>query len=436
MDIRKQIKDLDINISNKCRQMEELMTECDASEKGITVLTDTIRVSRDIAKTRRNNNILVLDDKEKNYEMIISNLKEDMSNYVLVDFDGQYYRDTAEDFKKRGYEIKCINLMDVEHSDGFNPFVYMTNEVDIDTVVQCITSNTTSKYYLQAPGKDRILIKNLEQNFLKILFSTYMKYGTSKSFNAAVNLLRQENREERLEKLFSGKYPQGPGEMECKRFSLFKSDAGERYSDILQSCSERMAVFKDERFIQLAKNEDVGLEELYVGKKILYIILPSTLREAELFTSILLSQILYTLCNESRKHNRDRNVMLYFNYFSDTGVVAYLDRILPDLQHYNVGCMLHINNLARVMQVYTKWEEMLSYCDTVLYMGSNDGATQRYALEHADSAIIRKKKMLGKEVYMSSALKPEELKAMDMDECICIIKGMGTFLSRLAGSSK
>ena len=63
MDIRKQIKDIDVDISARCRQLEELRTECSASEKGVSVLSANLSISRDYLKTKRNNNILIFDDR-------------------------------------------------------------------------------------------------------------------------------------------------------------------------------------------------------------------------------------------------------------------------------------------------------------------------------------------------------------------------------------
>jgi type IV secretion system protein VirD4 len=435
MDIRKQLKDIDVNISNKCRQIDELRMECSRSERGNSVLSSTLSVSRDHSQTKRNNNILVFDEKENNYDMVLENLRDDNSNYVIVDFDGVYYQDTAEDFKTRGYSVKSINLMKPAESDGYNPFAYIHNEVDVDVIVQCIIGNTNSGYYLKTPGKERIVVRNLEQTFLKILISCYMQHGTSKTLTAAANLLAGEGREEKLEKLFSGQFPQGPKEMECKRFHIFKEDAGERYSDILQSCYERIIFFKDERLMTLTKTASLNFQHLYLAKEVLYIIVPSALRQVELFTSMILSQICYTLCNESRKNNTDRPVMLYFNYLADVGAVANLDRMLPEFHQYNVGCMLHINNFARVGQVYSKWEELFDNCDTIVYFSTYDEPTQRYVLEHGDDTLIRKTKMMGKEFYKVAALKQDDIKNMDTNDCIVIIKGVGTFLSQKCGVS-
>ncbi|MDD6070451.1 MAG: type IV secretory system conjugative DNA transfer family protein [Clostridiales bacterium] len=435
MGIRKQLKDMDVNISGKCRQIEELKLECSRSNRGASVLSDTIFVSRDHAQTRRNNNTLVFDNKEHNFDMVLENLKDDNSNYVIVDFDGVYYEKTAADFRARGYAIKSINLIDIEKSDGYNPFAYIRNEVDVDIIVQCIIDNTNSDYYLKASGNDRILIKNLEQKFLKTLLSSYMKYGTSKTLTAAVNLLASEDREDKLERLFSGQFSQGPNEMECRRFQIFKRDADSRYSDIIQSCYERIVFFKDERLVALTKKESLNFQHLYLAKEVLYIIIPSNLRQVEMFTSMILSQICYILCNETRRNNTDRMVMLYLNYFSDTGAIVNFERMLPEFHHYNVGSMLHINNFVGAGKIYQKWKELFDSCDSIVYLGVNDEPTQQYVLEHADSVIIRKTKMMGRDMYKISAIKAEEIKSLGENECIVVIKGMGTFLSTRCGAT-
>ncbi len=435
MGIREQLKDLDVNISNKCRQLEELKLECSRSERGSSVLSNTLSVSRDYAQTRRNNNVLVFDDKENNYDMVLDNLKDDGSNYIIVDFDGVYFKDTADDFLARGYAVKSINLMKPEVSDGYNPFAYIRNEVDVEVIVQCIMDNTNSGYYLRTPGKERVVVKNLEQSFLRILISCYMKYGTSKTLTAAVNLLASEDREEKLGKLFSGQFPQGPNEMECKRFQIFKQDAGEQYPDILQSCYERIQFFKDERVMALTKTEPLNFQHLYLAKEVLYIVIPSALRQVELFTSIILSQICYTLCNESRKNNKDRMVMVYFNYLADIGAVVNLERMLPQFHQYNVGSMLHVNNFARIGQMYSSFKELFDNCDAIVYFGAYDEPTQRYVLENADSVMIRKMKMMGKEMYKTAALKLDELKKIEANECVVVVKGVGTFLSTRCGAT-
>lgn len=434
MGIREQLKDLDVNISNKCHQIEQLKLECSRSERGTSALSNTLSVSRDYVQTRRNNNILIFDDKKNNYDTVLENLKDDDSNYIIVDFDGVCFKDTAKDFVARGYTVKRIQLMNPEESDGYNPFAYLRDAEDVNVMVQCIMDNTDSNYYLKATGEERAAVKNLEQKFFRILISCYMKYGNPKTLTAVVNLLANEDREEKLDKLFSGQFPQGPNEEECGRFQDFKQEAGQQYQELLQSCYERIQFFKDERLITLTKTESLNFQHLYLGKEVLYIVVPSTLRYAGLFTSMVLSQICHALCHESRRDNKDRMVMIYFNVLADAGSVVNLEHLLTQFPQYNVGSMMLVDNFSQLEQACDTWKEVFDSCDTMIYFGAYDEPAQRYVLENADSVMIRKTKVMGKEIYKTAALKPDELKRVDVNECIVVVRGVATFLSIRCGA--
>lgn len=433
MGIRDQIKDMDVNFSSKCRQIEELKMESSRSTRGNNVLSCALLTSREYEQTRRNNNILIFDEKEDNYKLMLENLKDDNSNYVILDFDGVYYKDTADDFRIRGYAVKTIDLTNPERSDGYNPFAYIRNEIDVDLVVQCIIENTNSNFYLRATENEKGIVKGLEQSFLKCLIACYMKYGTSKTMSAAVNLLSGEQRELKLEKLFSGRFEQGPDEKECKRYRIFKQDAGERYSDIIQACYERLSIFKDERLMTLTKKESIDLQYMYYGKGVLYIMIPSSLMQAELITSIVLTQLSYIFTDPSRKNNNDRTIMMCLDYFADAGMIVNLDRMLPEFPQYNVGSFLHINNFSRAGLLYPKWQEIFAACDAIVYLGANDEPTQKYVLDHVDSYVIRKRRVLGKEMYATSTIKMSDIKEMDANDCLVYVKGIGTFITLSCG---
>lgn len=428
-----QFKGFDIDFSNKCRQIDDLKMECGRSQRGTTALSSILSMSRDYEQTRRNNNILVFDDKEANFELVLDNLKDDNSNYIVMDYDGEYYKESAKDMELRGYVVKRINLMNPEESEGYNPFAYIQDEMDINILVECIVDNTNSSYYLRSSVGERVIVRNLEITFLKILLSCYFKYGTSKTMTAAVNLLSSEDRYVKLEKLFSGQFAQGPGEAECRRFQMFKNEAGDRYEDIVASCADRIDIFKEERLIALTKKESLPFEHLYLGKEILYIIIPSNMRQAELLSAVIMMQICQKLCNESRRNNKDRMVNIYMNYFADMGVVPGMERLISEFQFFNIGCMVHVNNFAKISQLYDGWKDMIDSCDNIIYLGMNDDPTQQYVMEHSDENIVRKKRVMGKEMLLAAPLKTEDIKQMDKDDCIAIVKGIGTFLTPRCG---
>lgn len=427
MDIKKQIKDIDVNVSAKNRLFEELQEEIAYSDKGITVLAQDISISRDMERSKRNNNLLVLDDRGNRKDVLIENLKQNNTSYVVVDFDGELYNATEDYFEKTDYQRKLINLFEIEQGDNYNPFYYIRNEVDVDMMIKCIMNNTTSDYYLKTPGSERLVVKNQEQSFLKILISCYMKYGTTKSFTVAYNLLKSSDRVSKLDRLFSGQFIQGPDPMECKRYAIYKQDVGEQFEEILSSCAQRLELFKEEDMIQLSQGDTLNLESMKDKKSVLFIAVPSSMKHKEVFLSMILTQVLYS--NASKIQPGQQNLMFVMNHFGEIGKLAHLAKSMDEYKQQGIGFIFCIEQISQIKNRYKKWEDIINHCDTILYLGVKDDTLREYLIQRTDANVIRKKKILGKDVFVTAALKPEEVKMIDEKECICVISGNATYLS-------
>ncbi len=58
---------------------------------------------------------------------------------------GELLRDTGNLLKTKGYDIKVIDLINMEKSHCYNPFVYLRNDNDIQRLVTNLFKNTTPK---------------------------------------------------------------------------------------------------------------------------------------------------------------------------------------------------------------------------------------------------------------------------------------------------
>ena len=68
--------------------------------------------------------------------------------------------------KKNGYQVKVLNLIDMEQSDCYNPFNYLREETDVVKLITNLISNTTPKDSMsQDPFWDKA-----ESMFLQSLF--------------------------------------------------------------------------------------------------------------------------------------------------------------------------------------------------------------------------------------------------------------------------
>ena len=64
----------------------------------------------------------------KSASFVIPNALQLLGSYVFTDPKGELYDKTAGYFKSKGYDVKVLNLVHPQHSDGYNPLHHINNE--------------------------------------------------------------------------------------------------------------------------------------------------------------------------------------------------------------------------------------------------------------------------------------------------------------------
>ena len=93
-----------------------------------------------------NDNVIVVGTSGtgKTYSFVEPNILQVNTNYVVADAKGDILRDTGASFKKMGYKIQVLNLVDLQHSNTYNPLVYLNDPLDyLQFAYQVITSDVT-----------------------------------------------------------------------------------------------------------------------------------------------------------------------------------------------------------------------------------------------------------------------------------------------------
>ena len=61
-----------------------------------------------------------------------------LGSYVFTDPKGELYDKTAGFLKKNGYEIKVLNLVNPENSEGYNPLSHIYKDIDVEVIANTI----------------------------------------------------------------------------------------------------------------------------------------------------------------------------------------------------------------------------------------------------------------------------------------------------------
>ena len=117
------------------------------AQKENKLLTRNVRLGLDTHKHRRSLNVLVIGGSgaAKTRGYVKPNILEANTNYVITDPKMEVLTATGGYLKSQGYEIRVLNLVNLEQSDGYNPFRYLHDEKDALKLVNNLIQATTPK---------------------------------------------------------------------------------------------------------------------------------------------------------------------------------------------------------------------------------------------------------------------------------------------------
>ncbi len=126
-------------INKKYKQMPE-------SENRI--LTQDVRLGLNAKKHRRNLNTLVIGGSGAGKTLFYAkpNLFQASNNsYIILDPKAEILRDTGFMLEQNGFEVRVLDLINMNLSFGYNPFAYLETDNDIQKLVTNLFKSTTPK---------------------------------------------------------------------------------------------------------------------------------------------------------------------------------------------------------------------------------------------------------------------------------------------------
>ena len=115
------------------------------------ILTQNVRIGFDGHVHKRNLNVLVVGGsgagKTRYYAMpnILQATKDTNFSMVVLDPKGSTLRSCGNYLVSQGYDVRILDLIDLDRSDCYNPFVYLESDDDIQRLTTNIIKNTTPK---------------------------------------------------------------------------------------------------------------------------------------------------------------------------------------------------------------------------------------------------------------------------------------------------
>ena len=392
---------------------------------------------------RGNVNVLVVggSGSGKSASYSIPNAYQMLGSYVFTDPKGELYDRTAGFLKQNGYKIKVLNLVHPQYSDGYNPLMHVSSEIDVDVIAHTIVKGQKSSDSTADPFWD-----DSAETLLKALIYYLLATRPEEEQNLAscaelVRAASSNGGNNMLTDLMSQLPYDHPARMNYKSIEIAPEKT---YSSILSTLQSKLGKFDSKEIAELTSTDTINFEEIGQERTAVYVISPDTHTTYNFLLTIFFSQMiqqLYDVADLNADNDNKLDIPTYFilDEFANIGQIPDFDQKISTSRSRNISFSVILQNLDQLEAIYDKaYETIIGNCDTHVFLGSNSQKTVEYfskalgekTISHYSTSVSRDKQHHRQgynnsdQIMARALMTPDELRRMDNDLCIIFEKGL------------
>ena len=427
------------------------------------ILTQEVKMSLNTRQHRENLNVLVIggSGSGKSRFYVKPNLMQLNTSYVVTDPKGELLRSCGKLLEQAGYEIRVFNLIDMSHSNNYNPFNYVydkngeMNKTYVMKMVNCLMKNTKQE---GSSGGDQFWDDSTKALTLAIAFYLLEKEdakdlnGNSldRNFSTVMKMMRlaeiseqDENHRSPLDEMMDELREENPQSMAVSYYADFKKAPAETAKSILISAAVRFAAFNLPEVADLTHTDNIHLDTLGDKKTALFVIIPSSDATFNFLAAMMYTQLFDTLYDAANFKYGGRlpvHVRCLLDEFANIGTIPDFDKLLATMRSMEISANIIIQNFAQLKKMYDKsWEIVTGNCDSLLFLGGQEASTleaiskslgketidvvsQNRTKSHRNPSTSENNSIMGRELMTT-----DELKVMKPNECVLIVRALYPF---------
>ncbi len=370
----------------------------------------------------------------------IPNAYQMLGSYVFTDPKGELYDKTAGYLKANGYDIKVLNLVNPENSDGYNPLMHIQSEIDVDVIANTIIKGQDS----DGKGSDPFWDNNAEM-LLKSLIYYLLEKRPKEEINLTscaemVRAAASSNGTNLLRELMSELPLSHPARTNFQSVEVV-AGSEKTYSSILSTLQSKLGKFDSQEIANVTSTNTINFEDIANHKTAVYVISSDTHTAYNFLLTIFFAQMIQQLYNYADMNGGRLKVPTYFilDEFANIGQIPDFDKKISTSRSRGISFSVILQNLDQLEAVYEKsYETIMGNCDTHVFLGSNSFKTVEYFSKQLgettiarDTKSTNRDKNFSKQGYSTSdqimgraLMTPDELRRMDNGLCIIFEKGL------------
>lgn len=339
--------------------------------------------------------------------------------------------------KEHGYEIKVLNLVRPQYSDGYNPLMHISSELDVDVIANTIVKGQKTESSSEPYWDDmaEMLLKAL------IYYLIATRPEEEQNLASCAELVRAANNNggsNLLTELISQLPYDHPARMYYKSIEIAPEKT---YGSILSSLQSKLGKFDSKEIAELTSTDTINFEEIGSKKTAVYVISSDTHTAYDFLLTIFFSQMIQQLYDYADLNGGELKVPTYFilDEFANIGKIPDFDKKISTSRSRKISFSVILQNVDQLEAVYEKsYETIMGNCDTHVFLGSNSFKTLEYFSKqlgektiardsvsiNRDKQNFRTGKSVSDQVMARALMTPDELRRLDNDLCIIFEKGI------------
>jgi len=361
------------------------------------ILTQNVSIGFDGRKHRRNLNTLVCGGSGAGKTRFYAkpNIMNANTSFVVLDPKGELLRDTGNLLKEKGYDIKVIDLINMDKSHCYNPFVYLKDDNDVQRMVTNLFKNTTPKNSSSSdPFWDQAAMMLL---MALVLYLHHEAPEDEQNFPMVMEMIRagevredSEDYQSPLDMLFEKLEEENPEHIAIKYYKNYRSGSGKTLKSIQITLVSRLEKFNLETLASITQTDEMELNTLGEKKTAIFAVIPDNDSSFNFIVGMLYTQLFQQLYySADRVHGGRLPVHVHFvmDEFANVALPDEFDKLLATMRSREISVSIIIQNMAQLKALFEKqWESIVGNCDEFVYLGGNEQSTHEYV-----------SKLLGKE---------------------------------------
>lgn len=412
------------------------------------IISQNCSIAYEYKKHRLNNNVIVLGGsgtgKTRGYVMPNLLNADGTYNYFVIDTKGEISKNCGKYLESKGYEVKVFNILEMDKSNHYNPFCYLKNDNDIETLVNNFYSATTPKGASSSdPFWDKAAMM-LMKAIVSYLF--YEGDEDDKNFATVMDMLRaaalqdEDDTETPLDIIFNELAERDPEHQALKYYRNYRQGGGKTLQGIQITLASRLEKFNLESVANLTLYDDLELEDFGNKKMVIFGVVPDSDTSYNFLISMMYQQMFQTLERVADKTKGGRlkhPVHFFLDEFANTHMADNFETVLATCRSRGFGMSIILQSIAQLKVLYKEGahEGIMGNCDITLYLGGNEPSSFEYVSKRLGKETIATNtygKSSGSHGSYSTndqqqgreLMTPEEVGEMDNANCIVFVRGM------------